>query len=388
MILILLPLSLWILIEIASLIATEILRIKTGIYYIPKNKPGLSSDCRNFYRKLLKTNGTGNINEFHGELGWILRENLRAGDGTLLTTRGGVRSSREYSFFPASGINRISTFGDCLTYGDDVGVDETWQAHLERAIPGCEVLNFGTEGYDQGQMYLRFLESLKTYGGHRIVMFSIVSSNVFKPLNTFRLFYAYDHGLPLAKPGFTIENGELRHLRNPLFTLNDYEELLRNPPEVLSRIGKNDYYFLTLYNRTVFDSLPSLKLLKILFHEYRKIHQVFDLKGRIKNDSKAFCVSTEIYSKLCSCAQQQGSIPVFLFIPLKNEISYFRRTGIKVYQALIDHISKDQIHYIDLLDEADRIDINKIFNGRHFSLSGNAWVADCIAKNLKGAGFI
>lgn len=373
--------------EIACLAALEIVRIKTGIFFFPKNSPYLSSNSREFYERLIATGGTGTINELHAELGWALRPGLTDRAGLMLTTRGRVRSDREFDAMPPPGTIRIATFGDCLTFGRDVSIGETWQSFMMRAEPACEVLNFGTEGYDAGQMYLNYLRSQEHYAGHHVVLFSVVSSNLFKPLNIFRLFYAYDHGLPLAKPGFRVVRSRLEHIPNPLPRLADYENLLKNPTDTLEQMGRDDYYFAMKYRRGIGDILPSLRLLKLLSHEYKKYSGVFDRRGIIRNSSAAFVVSASIYAAMAAAVTERGAQPLFLLLPLEHEVRRFRRTGVKTYQPIIDLLASHSLQTLDLLDEigtrGKESPLPTLFAKRHFTPAANAFIADCVLKKIR-----
>ncbi len=368
----------WVLSEILCILTLEFFRRKFGIYFFSKNNPNLSTNCIKFYKKLIKTNGIGKINEVHSGLGWILRSNLIDGNGIRLTTSGRARSSHEYSKIPSNNRVRVSTYGDCLTFGEGVPVEETWQYQMEQIASIYEVLNFGTEGYGPGQIYLRYLESLKAYQQFHITIFSIVSTNVFKPLNIFRPFYAYEHGLPLAKPGFVLEDNKLICIPNPLPSLSDYQKLLSDPKLISEQIGKRDYYFNSKYMSNVFDILPSLRLLKMLSHELSKFSQVLELNGKIKSNSTALKVTAAIFDLFHYISRQNQSIPLFLFLPLKSDIKKYYLKNIKVYQAIIDHFNINNYRYLDLLDVmniSNLSELDDLFIDRHFSAKGNRIIA-------------
>ena len=376
----------WVAAEIISFLALDTVGRRFGLRFLPKNNPSLSAYCTEFYKNLISTNGIGKILELHAELGWIVRSNLTDEDGRKVTNSGRARGPREYSRTPGKNIVRVSTYGDCLTFGTGVSAEETWQSRMEQIDPVYEVLNFGTNSYCPGQMYLRYLESLKAYPQFDIAIFSVVSTNVFKSLSVFRPFYAYDHGLPFGKPGFRLERHALRCIPNPLPSLSSYQELLSNPKRTLERMGQEDYYFGIDYREGCFDKLPSLRLLKILFHELYKFSQVFNLGGQLKEDSTAFEVTTAIFDTFYEISKQHGSTPLFLLIPLGKEVKKYLLKNVKPYQAIIDHFNRSSYQYLDLLEVigGNSCELSSLFvDGRHFSSKANWIIARGIVDYLR-----
>jgi hypothetical protein len=363
---------------------------KTGVYYLPRGAPKLSAACTRFFKRFIAENGRGALMQHDENLGWSLRPNARSEDGLSSINSMGARAAREYPRIPDPGVVRIATFGDCLTFGERVPAGDTWQCRMERLGPGFEVINFGVDGYDPGQMLLRYRESLEFYAGQNVVVLAFVSSNIYKPLNVFRPFYSYDHGIKLAKPGFTLADGSLRPIPNPMKSLSQYERLLDNPREELEKLGSLDHYYRATYSRGPLDFAPSMRLAKIVSNEYRKRREVFD-GGRYRDGSEALRIATAIIDEFHALARQRGSLPLVILFPLGKDIGRFLRNGTRPYAPLIEHCERMSYRFLDMLDAFKAIaedgGVDRVFIGRHYSPLANAVIArhltDCIRQNLR-----
>jgi hypothetical protein len=363
---------------------------KTGIYYLPRRTPRLSTTCLRFIKRFIDENGRGTLMEYDGNTGWSLRPSVRSEDGLYSTNARGARASREYPRTPDAGTIRITTFGDCLTFGEEVPEESTWQCQMERLSPNFEVINLGVDGYDPGQMLLRYRQSLEFYADQHVVVLALVSSNIYKPLNIFRPFYSYDHGIKLAKPGFSVTDGALRRIANPMESLSHYERLLDNRREELLKLGSLDHYHLTTYSSGPLDFLPSMRLAKIVLNEHRKRREVFDGGGRYREGSEALRTTVKIIDEYCALARQQGSLPLIVLFPLRKDIRRFLRKAVRPYAPLIGHFERMNYRFIDMLDAfkecAEDGNVDDVFVGRHYSTLANAAIArhltDYIHRNV------
>lgn len=98
---------------------------------------------------------------------------LEPGSTQLLVT-GGAYTSRatinsagmrdvEHALNPAPGVKRILVLGDSFMFGQGVRMDETLPRRLAAMLPGVEVINTGTPGYDLGQYYLLYEDRAYRY---------------------------------------------------------------------------------------------------------------------------------------------------------------------------------------------------------------------------------
>ncbi len=360
---------------------------KTGVYFLPRGKPKLSAASIRFIRRFVAEDGRGALMQHDGILGWSLRPNVRSGDGLYSTNARSARAARDYPHLPAAGAIRITTFGDCLTFGEEVPAEDTWQRRMELLSPDFEVINLGVDGYDPGQMLIRYRESLGFYAGQRVAVLAFVSSNIFKPLNVFRPFYSYDHGIKLAKPGFTVVDDVLMPIANPMKTLSHYERLLDGGRGALETLGSLDHYYLNAYSSGPLDFAPSARLAKIVSNEYRKRREVFDRGGRYREGSRALRTTVKIVDEFCALARRQGTLPLVVLFPLRKDIERFLDNAVRPYAPLIEHCERMNHPFADMLDAlggcAENGDVDRVFIGRHYSVLANEVIARHLARCIR-----
>ncbi|MBN2070072.1 MAG: hypothetical protein JW814_01340 [Candidatus Krumholzibacteriota bacterium] len=374
------------LVEAASVLGLYLLHRSHGIYYLPRNAPRLSRKCRDFISRLAASEGTGDLMRLDAELGWS--PVTRVAPGNKYSTNSiGARGCREYSSEPPDGKTRVTTFGDCLTFGDGSAFEDTWQAKLEALDGRFEVINLGVEGYGPGQAFLRYLRSGEQLRRQGAAILSIATSNIFKPLNIFRPFYSYDHGIMLSKPGFSISNSSLAIIPNPLDSLERYQELLNNPRAELNRIGALDRYFQQTYRGSIFDLFPHHRLLKIAQSELRRRRQTILRSGSLAPRSESLQTSLAIFDEFHYRAASAGTRPIFILFPLKKEIDRFIRKGARPYDPIISHFIKNDYEFIDMLDPfnaALKKDGNQgFYMGRHLSPNANGIIAEAVLAFLR-----
>lgn len=166
------------------------------------------------------------------DLGWSPRPGARGSAPGMAVEAGGVRSGADVTPAPTPGVLRVALFGDSFTFGDEVPLDETWGAFLERGLEergvDAEVLNFGVNAYGIDQAYLRWRRDGKRYHP-QVVVLGFQPENVLRDLNVFRPFYFAGSEVPLSKPRFVVR-GEGLDVRNvPTVPPRQLASLLASP---------------------------------------------------------------------------------------------------------------------------------------------------------------
>jgi hypothetical protein len=157
----------------------------------------------------------------HATRGWALRPSIRAmrvfGEHVLNSNSRGLRGDREYAYEKPAGVRRLVVLGDSFTFGEGVSDDETYSHHLERLLPGTEVLNLGVHGYGHDQMLLFLREEGLKYRPD-VVLLGFLYDDMERNLLGFRDY---------AKPRFTLADAGLVLGNVPVPAP---EEMLRREP--------------------------------------------------------------------------------------------------------------------------------------------------------------
>lgn len=320
---------------------------------------------------------------FSTSLGWTIKKN---GSTRLYQANSsGIRSNKEYSFTPPRGTRRVSTFGDSYTHCDDVKNNETWQAILESYDSNREALNFGVPGFGLDQAYLRYLEEGRKYKPHTVLI-GFMSKDIFRSVNTYRPFYNARTGLPLTKPRFVIEDGELSLIPNPMQKLQDYKTLLHSR-DALSEAGIHDYYYNRRYASNIFDWSPTVRLAKIATYEIKKKSpsENIVINGQYNEKSEAFRVTTKIFDEFYNEVIDNGAMPIILIFPDESDVLRYQQQKEKIYSPLLSFFISRGYKYIDLMYAFDGADVKDLFAG-HYTPLGNMLVAKHIHNYLNNPG--
>jgi hypothetical protein len=314
--------------------------------------------------------------KYNPTLGWTIKP-----DGTTKLYQAnslGFRGSREYSIQPIKGKHRISTFGDSFTHGNDVNNEETWQTYMEGLDSNREVLNLGVGGYGLDQAYLRYLQDGRQYQAD-IVFIGFMSENIFRNVNTFRPFYYPNTKLPLAKPRFEVKGDKLRLIPNQMQSLQDYENLLQNPQETLSKLGAKDFYYRKNIMPDFLDWSPSAKLINLFMQRvsYQLSKKKIVANNLYSETSEAFIVTKLIFDKFYNAVINDKATPLIIIFPNSQDVQNFQNGKRTKYSPLLKYLQAKGYDYIDLMDAFATADENKLFSG-HYTPYGNKLVADHI----------
>jgi hypothetical protein len=320
------------------------------------------------------------------DLGWSVKAN---GASSLYQANAmGIRADREYALSSPTERLRIVSFGDSFTHGDDVLNRSTWEVDLEALDPQLELLNFGVSGYGLDQAYLRYLQDGAPFQAD-VVFIGFMSENIYRNVNRYRPFYYKDTTLPLAKPRFTVEDGELALLPNPLPTLADYDVLLSQPQQTLAQLGQDDYYFSSHYKTGWFDFSPTVRFLKIAANEVRRGELIVE-DGYYNEGSEAFQVTTAIFDAFYETAVHNNSLPIILVFPSRDDIERHQQEGTSQYAPLLAYFDDQDYLYLDIQGAFDEVEpqanLDDIVNA-HYSPDGNQLVAEYLAAYLATQGF-
>jgi hypothetical protein len=329
-----------------------------------------------------------------------LGENLETGFDPVLGWVGkgkknssGIRDDLEYAPSPPPGKIRITTFGDSFTYGSDVLLHESWGKQLVALNPSLQVLNYGVPAYGMDQAYLRYLR-VKDRDNPHIVFIGYMTENLARHVNVFRPFYSRSYGRVIfTKPRFRLLNGKLNLFKNPIDSKKEFSRFLNNDSQVLTELGDNDYHYQTGYIKGWFDFLPSVRFIKIVWSEIKKIVQrpIFTSTGMYHEKSEALQLTNVLFDTFYKEVLIQGALPVILIFPDWFDQNRSRARKPRRYQALLDTLQSKGYRYIDVLDaltpvEKDYSVKDLTVAWGHYSPLGSRIVAEYLSNRLKDSG--
>lgn len=322
------------------------------------------------------------------ELGWdLVPGGERPGRGYRVN-RQGIRADREVDPRPAPGVVRVAVFGDSFTHGSDVANGDTWADRLDAAHPQVEVLNFGVPGYGTDQALLRFRRHAARFAP-QVVLLGVMSDNPQRNINTFRPFFESRSGLPFGKPRFAVDGGgELTLRPNPLPRREDYQALLDDPPAVLARVGRHDFFFQASHARAPLDVLPSVRFFHVVTHARYRRPQLF--RGVYDPRGEAFRVTMGILQAFDREARTAGMLPAVVFLPHGRDLRASRAGEWPIYGSLLAACAEAGLRCLDagraFAALPDEVDSRRLIRG-HYTPRGNAVVGDWLAAELAAAGW-
>jgi hypothetical protein len=255
---------------------------------------------------------TGPFAVYHPTRGWALKsgiQDMHVFDGTILNTNSrGLRGKTEYSYERTPGKQRILVLGDSFTFGAEVADDATYAHYLESHIPNSEVLNFGVQGYGQDQILLYLKEEGIKYHPD-VVILGFTYIDIYRNIES---FFAY------AKPRFELLPGGLQLTNVPVPTP---ERVLAEEP----------------YRPKSFDMLFILKE---------------KLRWKLgKNEADARQLTSRLLDEIVSTTRSIGAVPVFVYLPVNEEIAPLRQFGVTTNSPAI----ADRERYLSGICEKEQL---------------------------------
>jgi hypothetical protein len=224
----------------------------------------------------------------------------------------------------------LATFGDSYTHCDQVENDETWQTYLSRTV-GADVYNFGGGGYGTGQALLRFREDYPEVGTPWVGL-GLITENINRIVNRYRKFYYHKTGIPMTKPRFLLEGGELTLIENPIRERGGLARL--KDPAFLKQVGEHDVW----YDRNDYPRL-AFPYSRILFNRsfWLEVYhgklgdRINDVDPRpwadLWSEDDARKLMFALFDRFVAEAREMGARPVILLLPMQHEVLHRAETG-------------------------------------------------------------
>ena len=345
------------------------------------------------------------------QIGWIRKPNTtREEKGKFGITKWSIneKGSRTNPKFKEKTSN-ISCYGDSFTFCRQVNDDETWEYYLSE-LENTNVLNFGVGNYGIDQSFLR-LEREFHKNKTDIVILGVVPDTISRIMSSWKHYYEYGNTFAF-KPRFILKNKELKLIENMI----NEESKFKTYENYLDRIQESDYFYKEKFKKEilhfpyVFTILKNLKrnisimywvtiieswkkkdkdISKIKWNPMKIIMDI-NLKWRIQlyKNKEATTILEKILEKYVSFAKTNNFIPVFVFLPQKDDITFINNKY-NFYHEIEKKISLIEGLYVIPVTEQLVLEnkIDEIYSddneyGGHFSRVGNQNVASIIHEYL------
>lgn len=317
----------------------------------------------------------------------------------------GIRGTKVYPETPADPEKRILCVGDSFTFGYEVEDDQTFPHHAEQLLPGTEWMNFGICGAGLTQALLHYRENAKSFGGKYVVI-GFMTNNAKRTVNCFRPFVSPDDPVtPLTKPFARIQEGELTIEPNPYQEISDYETLLTNQEEEISKLYEMDYF--TWSNQKSITN-PVLRTLNYIW-EYRNGKRNLDLLlnrdvgedfGRLKPGddpygnaiwhplSLGFQTNAQVFDLFYQEVIDDGKIPLIVILPSAKDVEKRAEGRRPKHAALLEYLDRKGYTYFDFLDTLEEahgrenLQPKDLYVNTHFNGEANKLLAEEIIEVL------
>lgn len=357
---------------------------KFGMVYRPIATGRLLDEDRRAVEQLLTDDSTYLVHS--AGLGWSIRPGGVSPEALYRANSQGMRADQTYSTVPPDGFTRISTYGDSFVHGDEVALEETWQAELVRLNPRLEALNFGVPAYGPDQSLLRYREESARCRSH-IVLIGFMSENIQRTVNVFRAFYQPGSGMPFAKPRFVQEPSGLRLLGNPFPTLAHYRALLEDSSATLRFLSRNDEWFELMPHESALDIFATVRLIKTFLFWYRRVlcpSAMLSPAGVYRRESEPFRLTRAVLSTFYGEVEMRGEFPVIVLFPSPMDVLRYRKSGKARYAPLVEDLRGMDLRVIDPMEELAMV-THEAEEGTvnvHYSAAQNKVVAGKIFDEL------
>jgi hypothetical protein len=250
------------------------------------------------------------------------------------------------------------------------------------------VLNYGVGGYGVDQAYLRFCTDGMALSP-RIVVMGFTTDDLRRLVNVYRRFVS-NRELPLVKPRFMLDRGDLVLLPNPAPRRSDYERYWRHPRDVIELGRYDSWYQPAIYQDPLYDYSATVRLLTSIWirvsNRYLTTNRLYR-RGEFNPSSEAFGIQVALFEQFVRKVRQAGARPLVAFLPDRESVARARRGKRPIFEPLIEALGARGIPLVDLtLPFTDPRATGAVgdwfMNGGHYSPAGNALVARWLGREL------
>jgi len=328
------------------------------------------------YRELIdRAGGDLSYLVYDDLMGWTIGPNRRSANGLYRSSFEGIRASDEgLSFAKVGDKARIALAGDSFTFGEDVKYEETWGHFLEKELgSGFQMLNFGVSGYGLDQIFLRYDKDIRMWKP-KVVIFGFISHDVERTMFVYPFLSFPEWNMPFAKSRFILHEGELKNINVPTFTPQTI--FSRGAITELASVEYHKGYKRSDWEKGLYDVSYLSRAFMTWFPRWEPV-------APDASDEALVSVNSAIVKAFTRLAMQDGTIPLVVYFPNKEELEGARAPR-TIGKRVLDRAA---ISYIDLTSCLLKLDADDRFGplSRHYSSRGNAAVAECLVNDVRQA---
>lgn len=308
-------------------------------------------------------------------LGWTVAGSRRSRDGLYVSSAEGLRGEvlgERRANVPVD--NRVALFGNSYAFAEEVGFPDSLAPKLEAELPqGFSVLNFGVPGYGVDQAVLRF-KLLDEAWQPRIALLTFINDDLYRVANVYA-FLKVSWGLPVSKPRFVVNGGQLE---------------LRNSPPLAGEdlFGRRSIFELPLLDHEIEfvaerwyrHPLHASWLLRLL----NGMYPPWPRPGPLVGDAAIADISARLIEDFANSARASGVRPVIAYIPTSGD---FRTDGSRtVWNNVARQLAAANVPMTDLtacMREGALPEDELFMPGGHYTGAGNALLARCLAPIVR-----
>lgn len=271
----------------------------------------------------------------------------------------------------------ISSFGDSMTFGDEVNDSETWQFYLS-GLTDTRVLNYGVGGYGLDQALLKLRREFDNGLATPFVVLSM-GPDVTRLLSTYRAFYSINTGIPLGfKPMLLEATNGYRWLPNPLAKLDSRADI----EAAFAAAKVHDFWYQARQLHDVFPYTVSTLRFTLMLAGWLDIP-----RQNQWGNARAVGRLRYVIDEFVAMVSARGLTPVFMFIPIVADLHDKARGKRPESRQFLDPIraryATTRLLVVDVLErdfETEKFTVRR-YDG-HPSAYGNQQVAAALYAAL------
>ena len=319
-------------------------------------------------------------------LGYVPQEATRSAQGWWRTNQLGARMSQECRpLLP--GAERLVVVGDSYAQASRVHQDDTWNAQLNRSQSKFEAVNFGVDGYNMAQSYLRYQQVKGQLDHGWAVIFFVPRTDLWREVNVSRRIGA-QWKTRLVTPRFKLTQGGLELVTHPYSTAESLVEA--NYPLVSPELDRflraNEALYLPELYR------PMSLLQKSVLYRWSQAVRGRKRLRALKNsfyapDSEAVRLSRAIFEAMADEVESDRRRFLLVLIPEARDVSKYRTDPeFRRFWERLSRSASGQLQAIDLMTHFQKLPAETVdsgADGTHFGPRANGVVAQALLEHLR-----